>query len=129
MTEQNCQCTIDAMDGCMDGPEAFRAVMRKARKPHKCYECGRAIEPGERYEVASGIWDGRPDRFKTCPDCLSVRQVFFETWMYGGTWEYMSELANELSGDISTCRIIDLTPAARVKVCDLFQEYYRRYHD
>jgi len=129
MTEQSCECTIDSFDHGWDSPEAFKAIIRKARKSHKCYECDRKIKPCEEYEVASGIWSGRPDRFKTCADCLSIRKVFFSSWMYGGVWEDMQNMAEELGGDISSCRIIELTPAARTKVCDLFQEYYRRYHD
>lgn len=49
---------------------AYRQVTRRARKPHKCCECGGIIKPGERYEHASGVWEWGPDSYKTCADCV-----------------------------------------------------------
>jgi len=52
----------------------FAAIVRpKARKQHKCCECGRAILPGERYESMSGKLDGEIERLKTCEHCASAR--------------------------------------------------------
>src|SRR5690606_34021390 len=43
---------------------------RKARRQHKCCECGRAIEPGEHYRVVSGISsEHEPFRYKVCGHC------------------------------------------------------------
>ena len=58
---------------CEDWPSAFKSVMRIARKPHKCGECGGPIHIGDKYEYASGIWDGEPDSFKTCAICCALR--------------------------------------------------------
>lgn len=62
---------------CCDGdpPKAFRCVERRARKAHRCCECGRTIGAGEVYEHASGVWDGGPDAFKTCGRCARVRRA------------------------------------------------------
>jgi hypothetical protein len=57
-----------------DPPSVCRQETRYARKTHRCCECGRAIKPGERYEHVWGIWDGRPDTFKTCHICVSLRE-------------------------------------------------------
>lgn len=57
-------------------PSAFRDEIRKARIGHECCECSHAIVPGERYEYASGIWDGRPDDFKTCLGCVGARRWY-----------------------------------------------------
>jgi hypothetical protein len=57
-----------------DPPEFWNKSDRKARKEHRCYECGRPIKPGEIYEVVAGVWDGQFDTFKTCSHCRDIRQ-------------------------------------------------------
>lgn len=54
--------------------EVYRRSTHVARKQHKCYECGRTIQPGERYEYAFGIGDGRAWHMPTCPHCLAIRE-------------------------------------------------------
>jgi hypothetical protein len=44
-----------------------------ARKAHRCDECGRQIQPGERYERVRAVWDGDPQTCRTCVYCLGVR--------------------------------------------------------
>lgn len=53
-------------------PEAFITKTRKARKKHRCCECGVTINPGDRYQYSSGIWDGEPDSYKQCQTCYQV---------------------------------------------------------
>lgn len=79
-----CDCSCE-MPACSD------SVMRKARKQHKCYECQRPIEPGERYEYYSGIWDGEPESYKTCRHCKIARDFH----MHGGCFCF-GELRSEL---------------------------------
>ena len=62
-----CVCDYDA-------PTLYCDRMVTARKQHKCSECFRVIQSGERYEYVFGVWDGRPDRFKTCARCLAVKE-------------------------------------------------------
>jgi hypothetical protein len=45
-----------------------------ATKPHKCQECGRDIEPGERYHVDRFVWEGEIESHKTCAHCMVVRK-------------------------------------------------------
>ena len=45
-----------------------------ARKRHACAECFGWIEPGDVYERVWGMWEGAPDTFKTCPDCVALRE-------------------------------------------------------
>jgi len=59
-------------------PSAFTEKERKARKEHKCCECNQKINIGERYQYCSGIWDGRPDSYKTCLSCLTLRNDYIE---------------------------------------------------
>jgi hypothetical protein len=45
---------------------------RRARKPHACYECGAAIEPGQHYMHSSGVFEGRPYSYARCLACVSL---------------------------------------------------------
>ena len=57
------------MCDCDNSPRAYWERPRTARKPHRCCECWRVIEPGETYRYISGIWDHGPDHFKQCHEC------------------------------------------------------------
>ena len=59
-------------------PECMRTVKRKARKDHACCECRRTIKAGTVYQYVSGIWDGEPSSFKTCPRCVTLRAAMDE---------------------------------------------------
>lgn len=48
----------------------------KARKRHKCCECGGKIEPGQVYKYVIGIWDGDLSTFKTCLVCSRIARDF-----------------------------------------------------
>lgn len=52
----------------------YRAVMRKARKQHRCEECGHHIKPGESYEYAAGLCEGQWFDAKTCALCVDLRE-------------------------------------------------------
>jgi hypothetical protein len=70
----------------------YRKSEHTARQPHKCYECGRTINPGERYESVFAVWDGRGETCKTCPHCLAIREwvvahVPCSCWMHGNMLE------------------------------------------
>jgi hypothetical protein len=69
------------------------STLRKARKHHQCVECRRAIEPGERYEVYSGIaCDGNAFHHKTCLGCMNIREHFCSGgWYVGMIWEQIQE--------------------------------------
>ena len=57
-------------------PQAYKEVIRKARKEHWCCECRQEIAVGEVYEYVSGIWDGEPRSYKTCLSCAQLRSEF-----------------------------------------------------
>lgn len=62
----DCSCDYDP-------PEFCSSSVRKARKPHRCEECGNEIRPGDLYEYVSGKWDGWFSTFTTCDFCLDLR--------------------------------------------------------
>lgn len=64
---EECFCEYDA-------PDFYASRLVTASKQHKCSECSRAIQPGERYEYVVGKWGRTFDRFKTCARCLAVKE-------------------------------------------------------
>jgi hypothetical protein len=53
-----------------DRPDVWVELKRKARKPHKCSECGRAIETGETYRFSKHLYDGVWWDNKQCSHCI-----------------------------------------------------------
>lgn len=76
-------------------PAAFYArAFPKARKTHKCDECGREIAPGELYERVAAKWEGEITTLATCAHCQEARlwlEVVCEGWLHGGVLEDLSE--------------------------------------
>ncbi|MEO5368506.1 MAG: hypothetical protein H7833_00360 [Magnetococcus sp. DMHC-1] len=54
-------------------PTLYNCERVKARKQHKCCECGKIIDIGSFYHVESGLWDGEFERYRTCGFCFEVR--------------------------------------------------------
>lgn len=60
--------------GCdFDGPSVFNEKMVKARKQHRCCECGSDINKGDIYEYVFGVWDGDASSYHTCEKCSDLR--------------------------------------------------------
>lgn len=57
-----------------DPPTVWRNQMRRARKAHRCGECGREIASGETYEVCAGLSEGVWYDGKTCEHCVAARE-------------------------------------------------------
>lgn len=119
----SCSCIYQAYDG----PQAtlHHVTTPLAKKPHECCECGRQIAPGEQYERVVGVWEGEFRTYKTCPDCLSIRnEMFCDGWSYGMVWEDLWEHLRETDGRLSDECMLNFTKAARDKVCELIQEMW-----
>lgn len=93
------------MDGCYcdydtEGPSAFSESKVKARKNHKCSECGGAILVGETYQKTWGVWDSEVRTYKCCADCLEMQawaeaHVKCMCWVYGKTHLTMLDVMDE----------------------------------
>lgn len=64
----SCVCSVD-----YDAAQVYNEKTVKARKEHKCCECGETIQRGESYEYVSGLWDGSWDHYRTCEMCVRIR--------------------------------------------------------
>ena len=76
-------CLMDDADGCVDTIESGNYYT--ARKAHKCAECYRQIDAGERYHREVYVFEHRFTVHKTCAHCMVVRE-----WLWGecGGWIY-----------------------------------------
>lgn len=61
-----CYCDYEA-------PSFYVREDRRARKTHRCSECGADILPGEQYEHVRGKWDGDIGTYRACTRCTAVR--------------------------------------------------------
>jgi hypothetical protein len=89
-------CMIDGADEPM---RCWNTVTRKARKEHKCQECGRVIAAGESYRYGSGIdYDGLACSHKVCAHCLVACDWLTENcggWIFSGVYEDIREHVDE----------------------------------
>jgi len=118
-----CSCIyVDTEGDCAD----FHSVkFQKARKSHNCSECKRVIESGEKYEAVAGVWEGFFETYKTCEDCLSIRNQFFCTgWLYGEIHNLLFEHIQEMDGKISEDCILELSEKAQQKVFEIIENVW-----
>lgn len=70
----------------------YHEAVVKARKVHKCCECGEAIPVGASYQRASGKSEGDVWTAKTCVVCAEIRRAFVcGSWTFGYLWESIEE--------------------------------------
>jgi len=124
----DCACVY--VDTDCDGPTVHTAEKRKARKPHKCTECRRVISHGETYLHEKGLWEGRWETYKTCAECLEIRNEFFcDGWLYGEVMTDFREYVSSGYGDVSESKIADLSPSARTVVCGVIEAYWEDHEE
>ena len=85
-------CMVDFSEG---HAEYWVDWMRKAAKPHKCYECNRTIGKGEIHQQTNVKWSGeRPDRYRTCLHCCIAGRWLIERcggYLFGGVLEDLEQ--------------------------------------
>lgn len=109
--------------GASDLPVFLRDKEVKARVEHRCSECDRKILKGEQYEYVAGSWEGDFSVYKTCGDCLSIRnELFCECWSYGEVWYDVGQHIKRVGEDILSCDMRVLTKAARDRLLDMVEE-------
>lgn len=77
-------------------PRVASTATPKARKKHACCECPRPIQPGERYELVKGNWDGEWSTYKTCLPCVALRERYCEDgWVYGELEQVLEQVDDD----------------------------------
>ena len=95
--DAQCYADSDCMLECLD------QKIRKARKPHRCGECGIPINKGDQYEFATGLneSEGCWLSFHTCLPCTALRSEIFEPGT-GVIFEAIEELLSDLLSEEPT---------------------------
>ena len=104
-----CSCDYELPEFCSV------TQVKRARKRHKCWECGAYILPGTPYEYVSGKWDGDLNWHRTCPLCQELRE-----WATISVPCFCFAYGN-LHDDVN-----DMVDATRHKVPGFYFEYGRR---
>jgi len=80
---------------CVEPDDVVQLVSRKrrrARKEHRCGECGQTIAPGDVYDVDATVYEGEFTAYKTCLTCVRIRESLFKCgWYYGQLWADIHE--------------------------------------
>lgn len=80
----------------------------RAKKAHKCNECGRPIEPGETYRCTSGLGDGCWTVNKVCAHCTVAAK-----WLLHNCHGYMDTCVREdIEHHVEDYRRMDLARVA-----------------
>lgn len=123
------KCTLS---GHFDDEECITLQHRvvTARKNHMCGECGKEITKGERYEVQNLLYDGSFSWYKTCLDCVSIRDAFYPHggYMFENVMDAVGEqVVFELHGEVDSKCILPLTDRAKDVVFGMIEEAWERF--
>jgi len=84
------------------------------------------IKKGEKFFYGTHFIPGeKPRNSKTCTDCKSIENNFFNGgWLVGSMVDDLENYFNDSwQEDLPSSCISQLTPAARDRVCDILQEF------
>jgi hypothetical protein len=123
LIDKSCKIDCDFDEPC----KIISVQKTRARKEHKCMECNNTISAGTLYEKYVGVSENKIFKHKTCLSCLSIREVFFQNYWFGGVFEELNNEISQSSGNISEACIRELTPDARAIVCELIEEYWEQW--
>lgn len=114
-----CGVCIGSDDG---DPSVFHTEeIRKARKPHKCCECGDVIPKGASYEHVVGKWYDSIDTYRTCLPCREIRRALCcDGWTYSMLWEDAQEAFEHLT---TGCLEQLTTAAAKSKLLEQWRAW------
>ena len=122
--ESNCDCVYVSNDD--PSPEFHNSRIVTAKKEHTCSECDRIIYPIEKYEYVTGVWEGDFLVFKTCSDCLAIRNEFFcDSWVYGMVLEHFRESLLNTEGEVSEDCLASLPTKAREMVITMMEQTWK----
>lgn len=119
-----CAC-IDIDIDCVDQSELLTDCIFKAKKEHVCHECERTIKKGEQYKKETYKFEGQFECYKTCVDCLSLRDNFFCSFYYGRIWDDIEQELHQSGGIFNESCLSWLTPKSREKVCEIIEKTWK----
>ena len=123
----DCSCEVNVDND--DWGEDCKEEMVKAWMPKKCSECFRVIPILELHELAVGTWEGREQIFRTCMDCVTVREAMFPNgWSFTQIWEDIWEHVYDSCSIPEDC-LAKLTPYGRERLCLIIEDCWEHFDD
>jgi len=121
-----CQIEIEHYEGDDEECEmVFEKSLTICKNHRACCECGIRLLPGTSYRKEIVRYDESVSTYRTCMDCLSIRNNIFCGW----TWTcLLDDLYAEIEEgrDISESCMTALTKTAREKACEMIEERWRK---
>lgn len=124
-----CSCSISSGSAECEFDDILSRKLIKSKSVHKCGECGRNIPAGELYELYRAVFDGQQCRYKTCRDCLSFRENFFDDFMFESLWEHFEDHMDECGWQVPEACLSRVTPRTRSKICEKIETYWEDEDD
>lgn len=121
----DCACIYGGNDEGEYSPDFQSLKWVKARKPHKCCECRRQIQPGESYLRYTGKWDGEMNTYRTCAVCEDIRSSLCcgGSFIFGDLWEKIHDQIFCEKGLTIACIDKLTTVAAKEKLQTAWMEF------
>jgi len=124
------KCACPLVDLWGEFPDFYHAEKPKARKQHKCCECGKTIEPGEIYERVASKYDGAVLTLKTCLVCAEIRETLFcEGFVHESMMDDLGEFVRECFDSLPWAKIREMSQPAQDVVLAMVQEEAEQIHE
>jgi len=120
----SCACLIE-MDHEEDSEIIFEKKLTICKNQQKCCECGISLTAGDQYLKEIAIYDCEVYTYRTCIDCISIRNNIFCGWMWTNILQNL-QAEIEWSGGVSESCISVLTLKAKERVCDMIEAYWEK---
>lgn len=122
-----CACLVDRCNDEIAWDGACKTKHVVSKTPHKCIECERTIRPGDWYLLEIVQWEegGLRERYKTCSDCESLRNILVCSWQYGAVMNDIYSALEECPEDgIPWAAFAKLTPGAKDYVFGIIEKWW-----
>jgi hypothetical protein len=124
----DCSCIYNPYEDNADLPGWYKTRYPTARVDHRCDECHRIIDAGEKYENTCGKWSHKFHYFTTCYDCVKARSIFYcEGWAYGEVWHGIREMIIENSCQVDWDEVARLSPHGLRLMISILEECYEEF--
>lgn len=87
MSENDKQC-CQILSSLENADKPAKVQQLSSKRNYTCCECLEIIEAGTAYHLETCIIRGKLGMYRTCPTCMSIRQVFFPR---GWTFKHVRE--------------------------------------
>jgi len=122
---EDCSCVYIPYDTDESWDDEPTQEMETAKAERVCTECGKIIKFGEHYEYFIGYFCGNLEVYRTCLDCLSLREAFFcKGWVFTMLWEDFEGFVYGCRAEISFAKFSELTQVALHKACAIVDEFW-----